>query len=197
MAEVVLFHHAQGLTSGILAFADRLRDAGHIAFTPDLFEGQTFDTLEKGMEYVNEIGFMEVLNRGEIAVQNFPAGLVYIGCSLGVIPAQKLAQTRMGALGAILMYSCLPRTEFGSFWPKGVPVQVHAMDADPFFIDDGDIDAAKELVKEVEEAELFLYQGNQHIFADNSLLSYDEKAAEELTARIIDFLNKIIVWKRN
>ena len=49
MAEVVLFHHAQGLTAGVNAFADDLRRAGHTVHTPDLFGGRTFPTIEEGI----------------------------------------------------------------------------------------------------------------------------------------------------
>lgn len=188
MAEILLFHHAQGLTPGVIAFADRLRKAGHTVHTPDVFDGRTFDTVEKGMGFVRELGFAEILKRGESAVHGLPAELVYAGFSLGVVPAQKLAQTRPGARGALLFYSCLPVSEFGSAWPTGVPVQVHAKDADPFFVDDGDIDSARELVADAEQAELFLYPGDQHIFADSWLPSYDAEATEVLIQRVLDFL---------
>ena len=191
MAEVILFHHAQGLTSGVIAFADRLREAGHTVHTPDMFDGHTFENLEDGMGYVRELGFGKVQERGESAVDGLPAELVYAGFSLGVVPAQKLAQTRAGAQGALLFYSCMPIAEFGPTWPKGVPVQVHAKDADSFFVDDGDIDAARELVEKAEEAELFLYPGDQHLFADNSIPSYDPDASALLMKRVLDFLAKL------
>ncbi len=190
MAEVMLFHHAQGLTPGVIAFADRLREAGNTVHTPDLFDGHTFDSLEKGLDFVREIGFGKVQERGENAVNGLPTDLVYAGFSLGVVPAQKLAQTRTGARGALLFYSCLPISEFGATWPVGVPVQVHAKDADSFFVDDGDIDAARELVEKADEAELFLYPGAQHIFADNSLPSYDPDASALLMERVLEFLAK-------
>jgi dienelactone hydrolase len=189
MAEVVLFHHAQGLTPGVLAFADELRSAGHTVHTPDLFDGRTFATLDEGMAYAEEIGFPdEVLARGSSAVEALPAELVYAGFSLGVLPAQKLAQTRPGARGALLFYSCVPVSAFGSAWPDGVPVQVHGMDADPIFVGEGDIDAARELVEQARDAELFLYPGDQHYFADSSLPSYDPDATALLTQRVLDFL---------
>jgi dienelactone hydrolase len=188
MAEVVLFHHALGLTPGIVAFADDLRRAGHTVHTPDLFQGRTFDTIEEGVGYARETGFGEVMERGVRSVDGLPAGVVYAGFSLGVVPAQKLAQTRPGARGALLFYSCLPVSEFGDSWPKGVPVQVHGMDADPFFVDEGDIDAARALVEETDEAELFLYPGDQHYFADSMLPSYREEAATLLKQRVLDFL---------
>ena len=190
MAEVVLFHHAQGLTPGVVAFAEELRHARHRVHTPDLFEGRTFATIEQGMAYAEQIGFPDaVIERGVRAVERLPAELVYAGFSLGVLPAQMLAQTRPGARGALLFYSCIPVSAFGT-WPDGVPVQVHGMDADPIFAGEGDIDAARELVDQAEDAELFLYPGDQHYFADSSLPSYDQDAAALLTRRVLDFLRK-------
>ena len=188
MAEVVLFHHALGLTTGVTAFADELRQAGHLVHTPDLFEGRTFDSIEQGLSFVKELGFSEVMARGVRAVDALPAELVFAGFSLGVVPAQMLAQTRPGERGALFFYSCLPISEFGQAWPKGVPVQVHGMDADPIFVGEGDIDAARALVAEAEDGELFLYPGDQHYFADSSLPSYDAEATALLLQRVLKFL---------
>ncbi|MGC5020860.1 dienelactone hydrolase family protein [Micromonospora sp. DT47] len=189
MAEVLLFHHAQGQTPGFLAFADELRAAGHTVHTPDLYDGRAFDTLDEGLAYAREIGFGEILERGVRAADDLPHELVYAGVSLGVMPAQKLAQTRPGARGALLFESCLPPSEFGGPWPAGVPVQIHGMDADPFFSGEGDVEAARALVESAEQGELFLYPGDQHLFADASLPSYDKEAAELLTRRVLDFLS--------
>jgi dienelactone hydrolase len=188
MAEVVLFHHALGLTPGVMAFADELRRAGHTVHTPDLFEGRTFDTIDAGVGHAEEIGFAEVLRRGARAVEGLPAELVYAGFSLGVLPAQMLAQTRADARGALLFYSCVPVSEFGPSWPEGVRVQVHGMDADPVFVGEGDVDAARALVEESPDAELFLYPGDQHYFADSTLPSYDADASAVLTRRVLEFL---------
>lgn len=187
MADVVLFHHALGLTPGVVAFADELRAAGHVVHTPDLYDGRRFGTIEEGMDFVGQIGFGEIIARGERAVEGLPSGLVYAGFSLGVVVAQSLAQTRPGARGALLFYSCVPVSEFGT-WPKHVPAQVHGMDADPIFVGEGDIDAARALVEEADNAELFLYPGDQHYFADDSLPSYDAAATGLLTQRVLDFL---------
>jgi dienelactone hydrolase len=190
MAEVVVFHHAQGLTPGVTAFADALRGAGHTVHTPDLFDGRTFGSIEDGMAYAEEIGFpAEIFKRGSHAVESLSAELVYAGFSLGVLPAQMLAQTRPGAHGALLFYSCIPASEFGSGWPDGVPVQVHGMDADPIFVGEGDVDNARELVAQTRDGELFLYPGDEHYFADSSLPSYDHDATALLTQRVLDFLS--------
>ena len=188
MAEVLLFHHAQGQTAGFHAFADELRSAGHAVHTPDLFEGRTFGTIDEGMAYAELVGFPDgIIERAEHAASELPAELVYAGFSLGVVPAQKLAQTRPRTRGALLFYSCVPLSFFGS-WPADVPVQVHGMDADPIFVGEGDLEAARELVESAEDAELFLYPGDQHYFADSSLPSYDETAATLLTQRVLAFL---------
>ena len=188
MAEVMLFQHAQGQTAGFHAFADELRRAGHTVHTPDLFDGRTFESIDAGLAYAEEIGFGEVIERGVRAADGLPAELVYAGFSLGVVPAQKLAQTRPGARGALLFYSCVPVSEFGAAWPAGVPVQIHGMDADPIFVGEGDIDAARALVESTADAELFLYPGDQHYFADSSLPSYDPEAAALLSRRVLEFL---------
>src|SRR5687767_12237386 len=148
MAEVLLFHHALGLTRGVKAFASQLRLAGHTVHTPDLFEGQTFDTIDQGVGYAGQVGFGEIIQRGERVAQGLPHELVYAGFSLGVLPAQKLAQTRSGARGALLFYSCVPVSEFGSTWPDGWPLQGQPMAADPYFADKGDMDAPRSLVAE-------------------------------------------------
>ncbi|HEY3905473.1 MAG TPA: dienelactone hydrolase family protein [Streptosporangiaceae bacterium] len=188
MAEVVLFHHVQGLTTGVAAFADELRHAEHTVHTPDLFEGRTFGSIEEGLGYVEQVGFGEMIERGIRAVDDLPADLVYAGFSLGVLPAQKLAQTRPGARGALLFYSCVPVTEFSPGWPDDVPAQIHGMDADPIFVGEGDIDAARDLVEQAKDAELFLYPGDQHYFADSSLPSFDPNATSLLIQRVLEFL---------
>ena len=189
MATVVLFHHALGLTPGMATFADEWRAAGHTVHTPDLFEGRTFPSIEAGLAHAEEIGLPdEVIGRAERAVEELPPDLVYAGFSLGVLPAQKLAQTRPGARGALFFYSCVPVSAFGSSWPREVPVQVHGMDRDPIFAGEGDLDAARELVAQAPAGALFLYPGDQHYFADPTLPSYDEAAATLLRHRVVEFL---------
>jgi len=189
MTEVLLYHHVQGLTDGVRSFADALRQAGHTVHTPDLFDGRRFDTIDEGMAFAREAGFGALAERGVTAAEAISPDVVYAGFSFGVMPAQQLAQTRPGAGGALLMYSCLPVSEFGDAWPEGVPVQVHGKDADPFF--EEDLEAARELVDSTDDAELFLYKGEGHLFADSSLPAYDAEAAALLTKRVLAFLESV------
>ena len=187
VAEVLLFHHAQGLTPGVRKFADDLRAAGHTVHTPDLYDGKTFANLNEGVSHAKKVGFDNILERGRRAADGLPDEMVYAGFSMGVMPAQLLAQTRPGARGAVLMYSALPASEFGP-WPDGVPLQIHAMEDDEWFKEDEE--AARELAGSVVDAELFLYPGDRHLFADSSVPDYDEEAAKLLMQRVLSFLQK-------
>jgi len=191
MAEIVLFHHVQGLTPGVAAFAETLRRAGHVVHVPDLLEGQQFASIDEGVAHVREIGFETIVARGRAAVADLNQALVYIGMSLGVLPAQALAQTRPGARGAVLLHGCVRVEEFGPTWPDSVPVEIHGMDADPSFVGEGDIDAAIALVSQAKDGELYLYPGNGHLFTDVSLPDYDASAAASLTARVLAFVEPL------
>ncbi|ANH37675.1 Dienelactone hydrolase family protein [Nocardioides dokdonensis FR1436] len=191
MSTIVLFHHVQGLTAGVVSIADELRRAGHTVHTPDLFDARTFTTIEDGMAHAREVGFDTLLERGVAAAEGHSSA-VYAGFSLGVMPAQRLAQTRADARGALLLHACLPVSEFGERWPEGVPVQVHGMDADPFFAEEGgDIDAARELVASTEAAELFLYPGEEHLFTDSSLPAFDPAATALVLERALRLLDAL------
>jgi len=194
-AEVVLFHHLQGLTDGVLAFADELRAGGHTVHTPDLFDGQRPASIDDGVAFTQAVGDESLRERADQAVAGLPPNLVYAGISFGVIAAQRLAQTRPGARGALLYEACLPITGEWAFgpWPSGLPVQIHGMDKDPFFALEGDIDAARELVATAGPrlAELFVYPGDRHLFTDSSLPSYDADAAALAIQRSREFLDRV------
>jgi dienelactone hydrolase len=187
MAEVLLFHHAQGLTPGCLAFADELRGAGHVVHAPDLYDGNTFPDLAGGIAHAGQIGFGTIAERGRLAANGLPNELVYAGFSLGAMPAQMLAQTRPGAKGALLFHAAIPISEFGGAWPEGVPLQIHTMENDEL----GDVDVARELATTIPGAELFLYPGDRHLFTDSSLPDYDERATTLLTQRVLGFLDDL------
>jgi dienelactone hydrolase len=186
MTELILFHHAQGLTDGVRALADDLRAAGHTVHVPDLYEGRTFSTLDDGMANVEAIGFDAIVERGVHATEGLPEDVVYAGLSLGVLPAQMLAQTRAGARGALLIESFVPPSEFGGPWPAGVPVQIHLSEGDE--VTGEDLAAARAFAPTADEAELFLYPGDRHLFTDRSLPAYDKAAAALLLQRVLAFL---------
>ena len=190
MTTVLLFHHAQGQTPGFLAFAQELREAGHTVHAPDLYgAGETFGTVDDGVAHARQVGFGEIIRRGTEAAEGLPEDIVIAGFSLGVMPAQSLAQTRPGARGALLYHGALPPSEFGGPWPEAVPVQIHFMEQDPWA--EEDLAAAEALVKEVEDAELFIYPGSGHLFADPTSEDFDEPLARLLKERTLAFLNRV------
>lgn len=192
MAELLLFHHVHGLTDGVRSFADDLRGAGHAVHVPDLFGGRTFASIAEGFEFQKSVDGVAL---ADAAAAELPEALVYAGMSWGVPHAQRLAQTRPGARGAVLIDACIPITGEWAFgpWPEGVPVQIHGMDEDEFFAEEGDLDAAREIVETLGPglAELYLYPGDRHLFADRSLPSYDAGAAALLTQRVVGFLDRV------
>ena len=188
MMTVLLFHHAHGQTPGFLAFADQLRAAGHTVHTPDLYDGLTFADLDEGVANAGRVGFGEIIRRGTQAAKELPPDIVYAGFSLGVLPAQSLGQTRAGARGALLYSGCVQPSEFGGPWPHGVPVQIHMVDEDPW--GEEDRPAAEALVREGEDAELFVYPGSGHLFTEPELKDYDEQAAKLLMERSLAFLDR-------
>jgi dienelactone hydrolase len=177
MAEILLFHHAQGLTEGVEAFAEELRSGGHAVQVPDLYEGRTFPSLSSGVAFAQEVGFGTIIERGRRAAEGFDGTL--IGISLGALPAQALAHD---ARRVILIAGAIPLSEFGGSWPDGVALQLHSPDPDD------DVEIARELAATIPGAELHLYPGADHLFLDRSLAGYDEDAAALLTRRVLDFL---------
>jgi dienelactone hydrolase len=165
-----------------------MRAAGHAVHLPDLYEGRTFATLEEGIAHAQDVGFGTLIGRGHEAAAALPAEIAYIGFSLGALPAQALAQTRPGARAVVLFGSCLPPEEFGT-WPAGVPLQIHIMDADPLASPpETDLETARRLDATLEEATFFAYPGDRHLFADDSLPSYDAEAARQAEARVLELL---------
>jgi dienelactone hydrolase len=187
MADVLLFHHALGLTDGVAACADELRSHGHRVTLPDLYEGAAFASIDEGVAHAEQLGFDEVIARGVATAQSLPAGIVYAGFSLGVLPAQKLAQTRPGARGALLYHSAVAPSAYGTWWPDGVPVQIHVMEQDAW----GDVDVAEELARTVSDAELYLYPGSAHLFTDSSFGDYDHDAAQLVLERTLELLRRL------
>ncbi|WEO77600.1 dienelactone hydrolase family protein [Cryobacterium sp. SO2] len=187
MTHVILFHHAQGLTDGVAEFAQRLRDAGHEVVVPDLYEGRTFDTIDAGVANAESIGFDTIIERGRAAAEALPANTVYAGFSLGTLPAQKLAQSRAGALGALLYHGGVPAAMFGSAWPAPAALQMHVSEGDDWV----ELDEVEELAGDAGQAELFIYPGSGHLVADPSLGEYDEDIAELILERSIQFLDRL------
>jgi dienelactone hydrolase len=194
MTTVVLFHHALGLTDGIRAVADRLTALGHTVHVPDLYDGATFTDIGQGVAHAQSLGFPgAVIGRGVAAAADIgPA--VYIGVSLGALPAQALAQSRPDVLGCVLIDSAILPSEIANAWPgasatwpAGVPLQLHAAEADEW----GDWAIATELAATIPEAECFDYPVAEHLVTDSSLPWYDDVVTSQVLAHAEDLLESV------
>jgi dienelactone hydrolase len=189
VTEIVLFHHAQGLTDGVRAFAEELRQSGHIVTLPDLYGGRTFTDLNEAVAYAQqEVGIEKIVELGEAAVAEaaLPEAVVYAGFSLGAMPAQKLAQTRRGALGAIIYHGGVPASAFGSDWPATVALQIHVQEQDEWT----ELDVVQALAADAVDGELFTYPGSAHLVTDNSLDEYDAEITSAVLIRTLSFLDR-------
>ena len=167
-----------------MAFADDLRAEGHTVHTPDLYAGATFDDVEAGVAHAKSIGFDVLTGRARDVASLLRKDLVYAGFSLGVVPAQTLAQTRRGARGAVFMHAAIPPSEFETPWPAGVPMQIHTMEGDEL----GDVGVARELAAANPDVQLYLYPGSGHLFTDRGTADYDAAAAALVRDRFLELL---------
>jgi dienelactone hydrolase len=185
MASIVLFHSALGLTTGVKKFAETLTRDGHAVLTPDLFDGETFRTVEEGVRKRDALGIPELMRRAVAAAASAPTSTIYAGFSMGAAAAQFLAATRSGARGALLMHAVLPLAAMGTDrWPA-VPVQVHTSEDDPW------VDAPTLTgFAQASSAEVFRYPGHAHLFADESSTDYEPKQASVLVERVRAFVRR-------
>lgn len=185
MASIVLFHSALGLTTGTKKFAEALARDGHTVHTPDLFDGETFRTLDEGVRKRDALGIPELMQRAAKAAELAPTTSIYAGFSMGAAAAQFLAFARPGARGAVLMHAVLPLAAMGTGrWPE-VPVQIHASEEDPW-VDSGVLDGFAHAAG----AQVFRYAGRAHLFADESSADYEPKHAELLIERVRAFVRR-------
>ena len=184
MAEILLFHHAGGLTEGVVGFAQTLRDAGHTVHAPDLFDGRTFDDVHDGVAYAGSVGEESFAGKATEIAASMPSDLVYGGMSMGAARAAEQLLSRPGAKGAFFLYGAIAPSWWGATWPAGVPSQAHVTEGDEW----REPDAEAEYLAQVPGAELFVYPGSGHLFAEPGHPDYDQDAAELATSRVLAFL---------
>ena len=187
MAEMLLFHHAHGLTDGLGALSDRLRAGGHVVHTPDSYAGVTFLRLDEGIAHAQRIGHDAIEDVARRAAREHPAADVMVGFSLGAFPAQLLAQELRRVRGCALMGGALPPESLRGEWRHEVALQVHAAEPDEWV----DEDEIQGLMSHAPHAELFRYPGRRHMFIDPSCADYDADAADAFEDRLTDWLARL------
>jgi dienelactone hydrolase len=174
--DIMLFHSTYGLRPAVLAAAERLRAAGHQVWTPDLFDGRVYDSVEEGRAYKDEVGVDELLKRAIVAAApHSERGLVYAGFSLGAAIAQNLALGDEKARGLLLLHGTSDIAENARV--EDLPVQLHVADPDPFEPHDWLTAWYLRMGRTGADVEVHRYPGAGHLFTDPDLPDYDEEAA--------------------
>ncbi|MFF5404855.1 dienelactone hydrolase family protein [Streptomyces misionensis] len=185
---IMLFHSTYGLRPAVRDAADRLRTAGHQVWTPDLFAGRTFDTVEEGMEYSDGIGKEELLKRAVLAAAPYSErGLVYAGFSLGASIAQTLALGDAKARGLLLLHGTSDIA--ANAYVDELPVQLHVAEPDPFETDDWLSAWYLQMGRAGADVEVYRYAGAGHLYTDPGLPDYDAEAAEATWRVALGFLD--------
>ncbi|MFJ4547903.1 dienelactone hydrolase family protein [Streptomyces sp. NPDC088817] len=187
---IVLFHSTYGLGPAVRRAADRLRSAGHQVWTPDLFEGRTFETVEEGTAGKEAIGKDELLKLAVLAAAPYSErGLVYAGFSFGAAIAQTLALGDEKARGLLLLHGTSDVAPNAS--ADGLPVQLHVAEPDPFEPDDWLSAWYLQMGRTGADVEVYRYAGAGHLYTDPGLPDYDEEAAEATWRVALGFLAEL------
>ena len=190
LMNIMLFHSTYGLRPAVRAAADRLRAAGHEVWTPDLFEGRTFETVEEGMAFKDEVGKDELLRRAVLAAAPYSErGLVYAGFSFGAATAQTLALGDSNARGLLLLHGTSDIAANASV--DDLPVQLHVAEPDPFETEDWLGSWYLQMGKAGADVEVYRYAGAGHLYTDPDLPDYDEEAAEATWRVALGFLDSL------
>lgn len=187
MADILLLHHARGLTDGVRRFADTLREAGHTVHAPDLYDGQVFADTEAGVAHAGVLGREVLSQRAAAAAADLPErGVVYAGMSMGCGYATWLAlQHRPGsAAGVLELFGAVDPAWFDASWPDGLPAVAHQTLDDPW----REAEADDGFRARVPGGELVDYPGSGHLFLDDSTEDYDPVAARQATEHVLAWL---------
>lgn len=190
MAQLLLLHHALGVTSALRRLADRFEDAGHDVVVPDLFESRVFASVEEGMEHVESVGIETLAGLGEDAASDMQPGFVVCGISLGAIAAMRAGVSNDAVAAVVVASACIPEEYIGGPWPRTLPLRVVASREDAMFRDEGDLEAATEYTHSAQQAKLKLMPGREHLFVEAD--DPESTAATEwLVETVMRFLDRV------
>ena len=191
MAQIILFHHALGLTDGVRALADQIAAGGHTVHTSDLYDGRTFATVDEGVAHAQHLGFEEIGRRGMRSCAEHQEASVVAGISLGVMPAWRAAQVVPGFRACIAMAGALDLDAYAPLWQPHTALQIHLGTRDPWALE-GDLETARSYAATAEHpdrpADLFEYDTDRHLFMDSSTADFDAALTAVLVRRIHELL---------
>lgn len=193
-AGVVALHAWWGLNDDVIAYADRLVDAGFAVIVPDMFRGQIATEPEdadrlstEGDKIADGIAWAAVDRLAEDLGPDAP--LAILGWSFGAAYAIWGPSERERLQATVVYYG----SYVDSFIKQSkAPLLGHFAEEDPFTSEDE--------IRELEEAFLdagrqitvHRYPGTGHWFAEPSRDAYRAKAAELAFERTVDFLRRTL-----
>ena len=187
-----------GLNDNIQAMTRRLAAEGYTALAVDLYDGQVAETPEEARSLVNA-----ALENSDRLEQHLIAAHTYLKEELGApavgsigwcfggtwsLNAALALPTELDA--AVIYYGGQITTERDRLESLQMPIQGHfgSLDTNPTPETVGEFEAAlNDLGK---DAQIYLYEGANHAFANPSGTRYNPEAAELSWERTIDFLNQ-------
>jgi carboxymethylenebutenolidase len=190
---VVLLHAWWGLDDDVVAYADRLADAGFAVVAPDLFGGAVAQTVEEAERLAG--------SADDAAVEAFAVGAIddlaerlgassklgVVGYSYGAAMAISMPAQR-DRLGPTVVYY---GTYTGSILARASgPVLGHFAESDPYETDDGVAEFEEGLRSAGRDATVHRYPGTGHWFAEPSKDAYRAEAADLAFERTVDFLRR-------
>lgn len=189
MSHIVFLHSAVGLTDGVHAMAQTLRDAGHTVTTPDYYEGRTFDTAEAGVAHRDEVGFRTLVDRVTALLADIDGPFVAAGISLGAAMAQRLGKKDPRTQAALLLHAGGEAKPVD--WPAHCALQVHHSVDDPWVAEGQPEILLRSAARAGARAEHYLYPGDAHVFIDPTGPDHVPESAALLWARMLGLLDDL------
>jgi len=184
MAEILLFHHAYGLTDGLRALAARLIAEGHTVHCPDCYAGVTFRNIDDGVKHLQRIGHDAVEEVARRSAREFRNADVVMGFGLGAMQAQLLAQDLRRIRGCLLMGGAFTPSALGGMWRSNTSLEIHLSDPDEW-VQPAELEG---LLYHAPHANVYRYTNKGHLFIDECSRDYDADAADLFEERLETWL---------
>jgi carboxymethylenebutenolidase len=190
---IVVFHPWWGLNDDVIAYADRLADAGFAVVAPDMYGGAVETTIagaDARSSSLNEdaadaIALAAVDRLAELVGPDAP--IAALGFSMGAAWSIWTPAQRDRLVASVVYYGTL---QGPSLLRSSVPVLGHFAETDPYESDQGIAAFEKSLRDAGRAVTIYRYPGTGHWFAEPSRDAYKPEAAELAFERTIAFLRE-------
>jgi carboxymethylenebutenolidase len=189
---VVVFHPWWGLNDDVIAYSDRLADAGFAVVAPDLVRGRIATTIEEAERLASEKDDDHADAVALAAIDRLVASdgakkIGALGFSMGAAWALWCAAQRPAVAASVVYYGSIsgPSLERAS-----VPVLGHFAESDPYEPDDAVHEFERALRDAGRSVVIHRYPGTGHWFAEPSRDAWRPEAADLAFERTAVFLRE-------